>query len=181
MQATDVVKPDTMETVLTVLSYATIGFAALWLVTTVLGYMHRRSYNLTRAESGGGKPITPDFLKVDQKKRQAAIDRGAAYDKVLEEREAARAAPASAASVSKADFWARAAATVTAFFSLAGAVVGTLTKVENLEAGAAQLSNWETFVDIVTQHPVGTTIAIVVIGANILIFFKATKKTPAKA
>lgn len=165
-----------METVLMVLSWATIGFAGLWLVTGILGYMHRRSYNLTRAESGGSKPITPDFLKVDEKKRQAAMDRGAAYDAVLDAR-----APNAAPAVSRAGFWSRAAATVTAFFTLAGAVVGTITRVESLEAGAVQLSNWETFLEIVTKHPVGTTIAIIVIGANIFIFVKATKKTPAKA
>lgn len=178
MQATDVVQPDTMETVLTILSYATIAFAGLWLVTSILGYMHRKSYNLTRAESGGGKPITPDFLKVDEKKRKAAIERGAAYDEVLDAR---AAAAGQSPAVAKADFWSRAAALVTAFFTLAGAVIGTITKVGTMEEGAAQLSNWETFVDIVTQHPVGTTIAIIVIGANIIIFFKATKKTPAKA
>lgn len=178
MQAIDMVPNGTMDTVVQVLSWLLMIFSALWLITGILGFMHRRAYNLTRAESGGSSPITPDFLKIDQKKRQAAIDRGAAYDEVLEAR-AAAAGPSAA--VAKTGFWSRAAATVTAFFTLSGAVIGTLQKVDSLESGASELGSWDKIVAIVKDHPIGTVIAIIVIGANVIIFVKATKKTPAKA
>lgn len=167
---------ETLDTILQVLSWLVVAFGGMWLVTSVIGYMHRRAYNLTRAESGGGKPITPDFLKVDKKKRDAAIARGEAYSEVLEQRAAVAASPAS-----KAEFWSRAAALITATFTLLGAVVGTLTRVESLEEGARQLSSLDTFTGIVRDHPIGTTIAVIVIGANIVVFVKATKKTPARS
>lgn len=187
MQATDVVtSPTTMDTILTVLSWLVIIFGTAWFATLIIGYMHRRSYNLTRAESGGSKAITPDFLKVDEKKRQAAIDRGAAYDKVLEERAAAERAAAAAATagpspVSKFEAWSRAGALISASFTLVAAVVGTLTRVDTLQKGVVQLSTGDSLMAIVQDHPVGTLVAVLVIGANIIVFAKATKKTPAKS
>lgn len=172
MQGTEL-SGETLDTILQVLSWLVVAFGGVWLVTGVIGYMHRRAYNLTRAESGG-KAITPDFLKVDKKKRDAAIARGEAYTEEL----AQRAAPPPTA---RAEFWSRAAALITATFTLLGAVVGTLTRVESLEEGARQLSSFETLTAIVTDHPIGTTIAVLVIGANIVIFVKATKKTPARS
>lgn len=173
MQGTEL-SGETLDTILQVLSWLVVAFGGLWLVTGIIGYMHRRAYNLTRAESGGGKAITPDFLKVDKKKREAAIARGEAYTEEL----AQRAAPPPTA---KAEFWSRAAAFITATFTLLGAVVGTLTRVESLEAGARELGSFDTFIAIVKDHPIGTTIAVLVIGANIVIFIKATKKTPARS
>lgn len=172
---------ETMDTVLQVLSWLVIIFGTLWFATGIIGYMHRRAYNLTSAESGGSK-VTPDFLKVDRKKREAAIERGAAYDQVLDRREAAAAAAALApGTVDKVGTLSRAGATITATFTLVAAVVGTLTRVESLQQGVDQLSSWDSLTAIVKQYPAGTIVAILVIGANIIVFVKATKKTPAKA
>ncbi len=177
MQATDLANTQTIDTVLRILTWLVIGFTGLWLVTGVVGYLHRRAYNLTRAESGGSKPITPDFLKVDKKKRQAAIDRGESYDEVLEKRQALAArSPAE-----KIGVWSRAGATISASFTLVAAVVGTLTKVDALQKGAGDLSSWDRLSNIVQQHKVGTVIAVIVIGANVLVFVNATKKTLAKS
>lgn len=173
-------QPETLDTVLMVLSWLVIISGSLWFVTGILGYFHRKSYNLTAAESGGSKPITPDFLKVDAKKRQEAIDRGAAYDEVLAKREAAaKAAAGGQAAVEKVGAMARAGALTTASFTLVAAVVGTLTRVKTLQEGAAQLTTWESLVETVQKYPVGAIIAVLVIGANIIVFVKATK-TPAK-
>jgi hypothetical protein len=166
-------QPETLDTVLMILSWLVIIFGTVWFATGIIGYFHRKSYNLTRAESGGSKPITPDFLKVDQKKRQAAIDRGAAYSEVLD----ARAAPSSP--VAKASNWARAGATATASATLLAAIVGTITRVRVLQEGVEQLSSWDAITALVKEYPAGVIVAVLIIGTNIVIFVKATKKTPA--
>lgn len=166
---------ETMDTVLQALSWLVIIFGTLWFATGILGFLHRRAYNLTKAETGGSA-VTPDFLKVDRKKREAAIERGAAYDQVLDRRAAAQAG-----TVDRVSALARTGALVTATFTLAGAIIGTLTRIDTLQEGVEQLSSWDSFVSIVKQYPAGTMVAVLVIGANIIVFVKATKKTPAKA
>jgi hypothetical protein len=166
---------ETMDTVLQVLSWLVIIFGTLWFVTGIIGYMHRRAYNLTSAESGGSR-VTPDFLKVDQKKREAAIERGAAYDKVLDRREAA----AAAGTVEKVGTLTRAGATLAASATLVAAVVTALTRVESMQTGVEQLSSWDSLVGLARQYPAGVTVAVLVIGTNIVAFVKATKKTTAK-
>jgi len=165
-----------MDTVLQVLSWLVIIFGTLWFVTGIIGYMHRRAYNLTSAESGGSR-VTPDFLKVDRKKREAAIERGAAYDQVLDRREAAAAA---SGTVEKVGTLTRAGATIAASATLVAAVVTALTRVESMQTGVEQLSSWDSLVGLARQYPAGVTVAVLVIGTNIVAFVKATKKTTAK-
>ncbi len=172
MQGSDLANSETLDRILEILSWLVIVFGALWLVTGIAGFLHRRAYNLTPAESGGGKPITPDFLKVDRKKREEAIARGEAYAEVLEK----RATPAE-----KAEFWSRAAAIITASFTLVGTVIGSLMKVESLETGVRQFSSVDAITSTIREHPLGISIAVLVIGANIIIFVKATKKTLARS
>jgi hypothetical protein len=176
MQATDVMSDQTIDTVLQVLSWLVIGFGSVWLVTGIIGYLHRRAYNLTSAESGSSKDIKPDFLKVDKKKRQAAIKQGAAFEKELEGRAVAVASPPA----DKLGAWSRTGATVSATFTLVAAVVSTLTRVDSLEAGVRQLSTWDKLSQTVQEHRIGAIVAFLVIGANVLVFVKATKKTPAR-
>ena len=48
---TDVANGQTFDTVLMIASWLVLIFGTLWFVTGFLGWMHRRAYNLTRAES----------------------------------------------------------------------------------------------------------------------------------
>ena len=165
----------TLDTVLMVLSWLVLIFGTLWFATGILGYFHRKSYNLTRAESGGSRAVTPDFLTVDKKKREAAIKRGEAYDEVLQARAVAAESP-----MEKANGWARIGATATAAATLIGAVVGTVSRVGSFQEGVEQMGSWEALSGLVKQYPAGAIVAVLVIGTNIVIFAKATKKTPAK-
>ncbi len=180
MQVTDAANPQTVDTVLLILTWFVVIFGGLWLVTGVIGYMHRRAYNLTRAESGRSKNIQPDFLRVDHKKRDAAMKRGAAYDRELERRDEAEAA-ALKPPVDRLHAWSKAAATVSAAFTLLTAVIGTLTKVDSMQAGAQQLGSWDSLVDTMNRHPIGSSVAIIVIIANVIVFIKAAKKASASA
>jgi hypothetical protein len=83
--------------------------------------------------------------------------------------------------VKQAGFWSRAAATVTAFLTLVSTVIGSLQKAESLEEGAVELGSWDTLMAIIKEHPLGTTIAVILIGANVIVFVKATKKSTTAA
>lgn len=175
MQTADLTSPDNIDAVLRILSWCVIAFGALWFTTGAIAYFHRRAYNLTRAESGGSgvsKPIKPDFLTVDKAKRQAAIDRGQAYDAVLEAREPA----AAGTTVEKVCLWSRFAAMSTAVLGLVAMVVGTITKIDSLQAGINRLSSWERFTQLVSDNQAGTVVALAVIGANIVVFVESSKK-----
>ncbi len=173
METTELTNPDTIDRVLQILSWCVIAFAATWLVTSIIGYLHRRAYNLTHAESGHSKNIKPDFLTVDKAKRQDAIDRGKAYDAVLDAREAAaRPSP----TVEKVGLWARFVATTAALLGLVATIVGTMQKVSSIQEGVAELSSWVKLVELVSQNKAGTIIALAVIGANIIVVVKKLNK-----
>ena len=162
-----------IDTALNVLTWAGLGFATLWVVTSVVGYFHRRTYNLTHADSGRSKGISPDFLNPDAAKRRAAIARGKAYEATLDRREAAGVAgPADTAS-----WWARTAALATAVLTLVATVMGTVTKVHAIDMDIQRVSSMNSFLDIVNQHKVGATVALAIIGAHLVVFVKSSKKT----
>ena len=163
-----------IDTALNVLTWAGLGFATLWVVTSVVGYFHRRTYNLTHADSGRSKGISPDFLNPDAAKRRAAIARGKAYDVTLDRREQA-ASPVGAAET--ASWWARTAALATAVLTLVATVMGTVTKVHAIDMDIQRVSSMNSFLDIVNQHKVGATVALAIIGAHIVVFVKSSKKT----
>jgi uncharacterized membrane protein len=157
-----------------ILLWCVVGFAALWLVTSVLGYFHRRTYNLTYADSAGGQPITPDFLKVDKEKRKAALERGAAYDTTLGKREAS--------AVEKVCFWSRLGATAAALLALGATVIGTVSKIDSIQKGVEDIGSWDKFAALISQNKLGATVAVVVIVFNVGVFVhKQRAKTTATA
>ena len=168
---TELTRPETIDTVLRIVSWCVIGFAAIWFVTSVIGFFHRRAYNLTHAESGPSRPITPDFLKVDKAKRDAAIARGEAYEKVLDTREAP--APKT---VKKVASWSRIFATGAALIGLFTTVIGAIAQVESYQERLENYSSWDRLVDLATQNPIGTTVTLAVIAANIYLVVKKIQK-----
>lgn len=185
MQVPATIDPDTLDTILTWLTWTVAIFSVLWIGSGILGYMHRRAYNLTRAESGRSKNIQPDFLKVDKARREAAMNRGAAYDKELAERDAAEAAAAAAAAAGaraptdSMENWSRLAAMISATFTLLAAVIGTLRKVDALQEDAQKIGSWDALVNTMSAHKIGTTIAVIVIAANVIVYVKAVRKNAA--
>ena len=146
----------------------------LWLVGSLVGAVHRRTYNLTRADRAGGKVVRPDFLDADARKRDAALARGRAYDKGLTEREAAAAPPTAVESMT---FWSRLAALSAAILTLAATIVGTVTRVQVLEAGVQQVGTWDQFVQTLSDHKTGAALAVAVIGAQVVVFVQSSRKT----
>jgi hypothetical protein len=165
-----------IDAVLNLLAWAGAVSGVLWLVTSLVGAAHRRTYNLTHADSGRAHGPTPDFLSPDAAKRRAALARGQAFDDALSVRDAV-AAPAGA--VEQASWWARAAALSTAVLTLLTAIVGTITKVDVIDAGIQRVGSVERFLDIVNRHKAGAAVAFAIIGTHLVVFVKSQKKTAA--
>lgn len=72
--------PEEIRAWLAPLGFALAALFALWLVFLVLRYLHRRAYNLTKAETARfRKGRDPSFLKVDHEAREEALRRGDEY------------------------------------------------------------------------------------------------------
>lgn len=164
--------PDNIDSMLRIASWVVVGTGALWLVTSIIGVFYRGAYNLTHTESGSTKPITPDFLKVDQAKRDAAIERGKAYDTVLKEREKA----AARGPVKTVGTWSRIFATAAAFVTLLTAVIGAVEKAGSYQGHIERYSSWDALVELFNQYPIGATVALAVIAANLYIFIRKVRK-----
>ncbi len=170
------VTPEQVDTWLNALAWVLAACTLLWIATSIIGHLHRRNYNLTKADASGGKVVRPDFLDVDHKARREAIRRGEQYEKQLDAREAAALAPPATAAES-AGRWARWAATGTALFTLAGTILGTLSKVSAFDQQVQQVATSDFFVQTVRDHKLGATIAVAVIGAQIVLFVQARRRT----
>jgi hypothetical protein len=164
------------------LMYAAVAFAALWLVSTIFIQLRRRATNLTSAQQAGvKKDATPDFMKVDQKARDAAMQRGEAYDKELVEREKAEAAaaagkPAKREPVGILKRISGIAAFAFSLFTLLGTVLGTF---RTLDQAGVQLSKFDQAGAIVAQYPIPTAICVFVIGYTLFIWITQKKWTDA--
>ena len=163
--------PENIDQILTAVTWALVAFGVVWLVTSVIGVMHRRAYNLTHAESGRSKKIQPDFLKVDKAKRESAIARGERYDEQLARREA----PPSP--ISNASLWSRIAASGAALIGLVFTAVTTMQRVTVTDEAVRDLGNWEKLKTIISHHPVGATLSVAVIVANVYVVVRKLQKS----
>lgn len=167
--------PENVTQVLDLVTWALAIFGAVWLVTAVIGARHRRSYNLTHAESGGSKQIQPDFLTVDTAKREAAMARGEQYGAQLKAREAGP--PRSPSSpVSTVSWWSRVLATTTALIGLLFTALTTLQRVSVTDSAVRDLGNWEKVRTLVGEHPIGATLCLAVIASNVYIGVRKLRK-----
>ncbi|MEM9725227.1 MAG: hypothetical protein AAF909_07180 [Pseudomonadota bacterium] len=155
------IAPSWVDTWLPLLLGAAALAGAAWLVLVLLDYFNRRAYNLTMADRGGSG-ATPDFLKVDAEKREAAREAGEVLDEKIAERERAAAeAAAAAAAGGVSETAARVAPlarlTTAAFALLTVGVtaVGALGRIEFYDEGARRFSNWERLVELVSTYWVG--------------------------
>lgn len=68
-----------------------LGVASLfWMAVSITGWLHRRAYRLTIAETAEDPPPTPQYLDTHEARRLAAKGKGESYDT---ERKAAAHAP----------------------------------------------------------------------------------------
>ena len=140
--------------------------AALWLVLFVIQGFHRKAYNLTKAEASGGA-IRPDFLSVDQSKRDEAQARGRAFDEAMARRSEPQEAKGNS-SVASACRLAKIAATAAAILSFMTAAAGAFLKIEAWQGVYNQLTSWERLVTILGAYKIGFAIAAATIIISLL-------------
>ena len=149
------------------LLYVTMAIVAIWVVSSLFVYMRRRASNLTSAhQTGVKKDAAPDFLTVDHKAREAAMQRGEAYDDTLAAREAAEAATQEPI-VKRASLVSRlsgVASLLFSLFSLAGAITTVLMQVERMNN---TIGRSDQLMLVVQKYPIPVAICVFVIGFHI--------------
>ena len=172
--STEVVAPEWLVYVM----WAAVAFALVWVVSVIFIQMRRRATNLTSAHQAGvKKEATPDFMKVDQKARDAAMQRGQAYEKELDTREAAEAAAAAGKGAKKPPMnMLKTISGIASFafslFTLLGAVLGTF---KTMDAAGAQLSKFDQVGVMFVKYPIPTIICLFVIGYTIFVWVSQKK------
>jgi hypothetical protein len=160
----------------------TIAVAAVWLALSLFVYWRRRAANLTPVTAARkSKDAQPDFLNVDHEARRAAIERGEAFERQLEIREAEEARAAAAAALGPATSGrrlAKLAALVMSIFTLVTMIAGSIGNIGRMGEYMQQLSAPERLLAVVRNHPIGTGVMVLVIAAFLFQYFYERKWRP---
>ncbi len=156
-----------------------IAVTIVWLVLAMIAWWRRRAYNLTVAASARrNKKARPDFLKVDKKAREAALARGEAYEEALEQREADEAREmlrAAAGPVGWLEHMARLATLAMSLFTLITGFTGAILNVTRVGEYVDKAGTEGKLEYLITEHPLGCTVAVLVIAYNIWRYFAEKK------
>lgn len=158
-----------------------VGLFIVWLALALIAWWRRRAYNLTIASTARrNRKAQPDFLSVDQKARRKAMERGEAHAKALDDREAAAddalaALKAAKEPVTIASRVASAATLVMSIFTLLTGITGAVFNVTRMGDYVEQASAADRLLYLVQEHPIGTAVAVFVIGFNAWRYFADEK------
>ena len=160
--------------VIDILFNVTCVVTAIWLATAVFIWWRRSASNLTTASSASpNRKATPDFLSTDEKARKEAIKRGEQFDRELDkqeredERNARRLARRKETGISRIT---RLISLFMALFSLATMISGTVFQVSFMGRLWDQYSASERLLGVVTAHPIGVGVTVLVILYNLVTF-----------
>ena len=159
------------------LLWVTVAIVAVWLLSSIFIHLRRRATNLTSTQEAKiAKGAAPDFLSVDHKAREAAMQRGEVYEKKLEAREAAEAAglktPPKRTTASMLQSFSGIAGFLFSLFSLAGVVVNVFTQMDRINS---QVGKSEHMFAAVAKYPIPTAICVFVLVYTIW-YWVANKK-----
>lgn len=155
----------------------TVVVALVWIFLSLVAWWRRRAYNLTVASTAKrNKDAQPDFLTVDKKAREAAIERGAAHEAELTERERLEAlAAAERSGLRKGTNFARIAALLMSLFTLGCSIMGVVANVGAMEKSVQNLTAGGKIQYIIAAHPIATVIVVFVIAYNVWHYFQHRK------
>jgi len=162
----------------TVLSFATpalIVGAIIWVVLTIFDAMRKRALNITTAETVGKSDAQPGFLKVDQAKRDAALQGGAAFDAHVANRDIQATDP----TATKAKGLAGKCTVLLAVLSLLTGAIGALMRVEAYDSAIKKFGVWDNIVETVSNHTVGFVVAMCVIAVAVFNVVRALQRNTA--
>ena len=151
--------------------YSSVALAAAWTVMSALVWLRRRATNLTPVSAARvNEQAQPDFLQVNQAERQAALDRGDAYDAQLRERETAANQTDEAAQLGWWQQLVGAAALVTSIVSIVGLGVGCFWRVKTMEPVVREYLIEGKISEFIAEHPVALSVAFTVVAINVVLF-----------
>lgn len=144
----------------------------LWLAATAFTGWRRRAANLTPVADGpSGRGPSPDFLRVDEAGRSAALERGDAFEARLSAREAAEAAALEAAT--PIERTGGIVALCMSLFTVVSMVFGAVMQVRWIGHYAEDLSAPGRVLEIVRAHPVAFAISLFVAVLQIVRFARS--------
>ncbi len=151
----------------------TMAAAGIWLAVTAFVIWRRHASNLTPVNAAEkSRKAQPDFLKVDQKAREEAIERGDTFEKVLDQRDAAEERAASRLRPArKAQKVASLAALIMAVFSILSVFTSSVFTVAGAGKIAGDFATWERAREIIGSHPIAFTVCVLIIVARIYTYF----------
>lgn len=161
----------------------TIVVTVAWLLWTVFITWRRSASNLTTIRGAkANRKAEPDFLSVDDLLRKEALKRGEAFEKELEasEREEERARLRK--QKTKQGIIGRAGQLISLFmavFTVATMISGTIFQVSIMGQYWERFSASERLTTIITEHPIGVTVTVLVILYNITRFIFNFRKESA--
>jgi hypothetical protein len=142
-------------------------------------YWRRRAANLTPVTAPRrNKDAQPEFLNVDHKARKAAIERGEAFERQLDIREAEEARMAERVALGAATSGrrlAKLAALLMSIFTLGTMIVGSIGNIGRMGEYMQQLSAPDRIVEVVRNHPIGSLVLALVIAATVYQYFHERK------
>lgn len=157
----------------------TIALVLIWLALAVIAFWRRRAYNLTIASTARrSKKAQPDFLKVDKKARERAIDRGERHEEMLDEREEGDAEAALKAAKEPVGIAKRIAEALSVFaslFTLGAAIAGVVANVGKMGEYVENLSTWGRIQYLLAHHTIGVIVVLVVVAHQIYKYVSGKK------
>jgi len=161
-----------VETFLNTATPLLIVGAIIWVILTILAATRRRALNLKTAETVSKTNTQPGFLKVDQAKRDAALQGGAAFDEHVANRDAPPLDPAQG----KARGLAGKCTVLLAILSLITGAIGALMRVEVYDQAVRKFGVWDNIVETVSNHTVGFVVAMAVIAVAAFNVFRTIQR-----
>lgn len=157
----------------------TVGLAAVWLLLVLVAWWRRRAYNLTVASTARkSRDAQPDFLRVDQKARKAAIARGEAHEEMLDAREREEALAAMRAGKDPLTTGSRLAGLATfamSLFTLASVIFGAVGNVSKMGEALQSLSSFEKIEKVIADHWFAALVSALVIAWHIYKYVSGRK------
>lgn len=158
------------------LTFVVVG---VWLAITVFVLWRRSASNLTPVTSvERNRKAEPDFLSVDEKARREAVERGERFDRELDKRDREEASDLRRRSARPRGPLQRIAGLISLFmavFSLLSVGVSVVWQVGVMGRMLEEYSAGDRLMLVIQKHPIGVTIALMVIAYHVYRFFTDRK------
>lgn len=155
------------------LGYGMVALFVLWLAAGIVRALHARAYNLTKAETAPARAADPAFLKVDEKERTAALQRGDAYERPGTA--ATTAVPVARSAPSLWGLFSRIGAVIIALAHVGVAAISVTAMLKDADEVVQTVSAAECIQAVVSRYWFGLLLGLIVIVAEVVQFFRSRK------